>query len=114
MRQERGSGSIVTVGLGAALVAMLTLLLPLYTGLATRHAVAASADAAALAAADVASGLLTGFPCQRAEAVARRNATALDDCVIDGLVVTVSVSRSIFGVAARATSTAGPAGSVPD
>jgi secretion/DNA translocation related TadE-like protein len=105
---ERGSGSVLAVGLIGAVVALVALALPLYIGLATRRAVAGAADAAALAAADVASGLEPGYPCAAADRVASANRAILASCAIDGLVVTVSVSRVILTVDVTSTATAGP------
>jgi secretion/DNA translocation related TadE-like protein len=106
--RDRGSGSVLAVALIAAVVALTALALPLYMGLATRQAVAAAADAAALAAADVASGLQPGYPCTAAERAATANRTSLAACAVDGLIATVTVSRSILGTAVVATATAGP------
>jgi secretion/DNA translocation related TadE-like protein len=111
MRSERGAGSVLTVALVGGLAALTALSLPLYMGLATRQAVAAAADAAALAAADVASGLVSGYPCATAARVAAANGASLVSCAVDGLVATVSASRGILGVAVVATATAGPPGS---
>lgn len=111
---ERGSGSIVVVGMGIGLTALMALLVPLYIGLASRQAVAAAADAAALAGADVASGLLPGFPCDEAERVTAGNDATLVACDVDGLVVTVTASRWILGVPVTSSATAGPAGSGVD
>jgi secretion/DNA translocation related TadE-like protein len=83
-------------------------------GFATRQAAAGTADAAALAAADVASGLVSGFPCARAARVAAANRASLASCAVDGLIVTVVVSRSILGITVTATATAGPPGSDMD
>ena len=82
--------------------------------LAVRQAVAGAADAAALAAADVASGLVSGYPCATAALVAAANGAAVASCAVDGLVVTVSASRDILGLAVTATATAGPPGSGVD
>lgn len=106
--RERGSGSALTVALIGGVMAIALLAVPLYMGLATRQAVAGSADAAALAAADIAAGILPGYPCEAAETVASANDTALVACEVDGLVVTVEVSRAILGVPVSARATAGP------
>jgi len=107
---ERGSGSVLTVATAGGLVALSALSIPLYLGLVTRQAVAGAADAAALAGADVASGLVSGYPCKTAARVATANGASLASCAVDGLVVTVSVSRRILGIAVIARATAGPAG----
>ena len=114
VRGDRGSGTVVTLGLGLGIVATLLLVLPLYAALATRHSVAGAADAAALAAADTASGLVPGHPCDLAARVAASNGAFLEKCRVDGLVVTVTVGRAILGLALRESATAGPAGSGAD
>lgn len=76
--------------------------------LSVRQAVAGAADAAALAAADVASGLLPGFPCAQAERVAEANGATLEACHVDGLIATVSVGSSVLGIPVTAGATAGP------
>ena len=108
LRSDRGAGSVVTVGLIGGIVAVTALSIPLYIGLATRQALAGAADAAALAAADVAVGIGPGFPCEVAAGLAAATAAALADCEVDGLVVTVVVSRWILGIPVSARSTAGP------
>lgn len=114
MRGERGSGTVVTLGLGLGLVALLLVVLPVHAVLVARHAVAAAADAAALAAADAASGFVPGHPCAVAARVAEANGASVRGCDIDGLVATVSVGRTILGLALSEQATAGPAGSAPD
>jgi high-affinity K+ transport system ATPase subunit B len=82
--------------------------------LVTRSSVAGAADAAALAAADTAVGLVAGVPCEQAALVANANHVDLDSCRADGLVLTVSVSRSILGFRVGAITTAGPPGTPAD
>ncbi|WP_289249054.1 helicase [Galbitalea sp. SE-J8] len=94
----------------AASVALLALAVPLYTVLAGRSRIAATADASALAAADAASGAIAGEPCTAAKSVARGNGARLDACVVDGLVVTVRATASIGGLAVAVAATAGPPG----
>jgi len=110
MRGDGGSGSVLAIGIGLALVALLALVLPLYSALAVRQAVAGAADAAALAAADVASGLVPGYPCEMAGRVAAANSASVVSCEVDGLVVTVVTARQFGALTARAAATAGPAG----
>jgi secretion/DNA translocation related TadE-like protein len=108
LRSERGAGSILAVALVGAVAALTSLLLPLYLAFALRQSVAAAADASALAAADVAVGIAPGLPCVKAAEVARANGVTLASCTGDGVVVTVSVSRPVLGVAVTAWATAGP------
>lgn len=108
MRSETGAGSILAVAVVAGLIALTAILLPLYTALAVKQSTLGAADAAALAAADVAVGIVAGFPCATASRVAAANGAVLSACSLDGLVVTVSVSRSILGMQLTAVATAGP------
>ncbi|MFM9876428.1 MAG: Rv3654c family TadE-like protein, partial [Rhodoglobus sp.] len=84
---ERGSASVVTVGLIAGIAALAALTIPLYSALAIKQSVAAAADAAALAAADVAVGRVAGYPCEVATRVAAANGASVTACTVDGLVV---------------------------
>lgn len=108
MRDESGSGTVLTLALVGAIAAVASLSIPLYMGLALRQSVAAAADAAALAAADVAVGIAPGYPCEVAAEVAAANGASLSSCVADGLVITVSASRGIFGIPVTSAATAGP------
>lgn len=67
-----------------------------------------AADASALAAADVAVGIVPGFACEQAAAVASANGARLAQCETDGLIVTVVASRPFLGLTITATATAGP------
>ena len=111
---ERGSASIVTVGLIAGITALAALTVPLYSAFAIKQSVAAAADAAALAAADVAIGRAAGYPCEVATRVAAANGASVTACTVDGLVATVSVGRNVFGLPISATATAGPPPGEPD
>ena len=105
---DRGSASVVIVGLMAGIAAITSLTVPLYSALAVKQSVSAAADAAALAAADVAVGRAPGFPCKVATRVAAANGASVTACSVDGLVATVSVGRTLLGVPVSSTSTAGP------
>lgn len=105
---ERGSGSVLAVALVGAITAVASLSLPLYMGLAVRQSVAAAADASALAAADVAVGIVPGYPCDEARRVAAANGAVLGGCELDGLVATVSATRWILGIPVTSSATAGP------
>jgi len=107
---DRGSGSVLAIGLIAAIAVLTAVLVPLYSALATRSSVGAAADAAALAAADVAVGIAPGIPCDSARRVASAQGVALVSCAVDGLIVTVVASRRILGVDVSAAATAGPPG----
>jgi secretion/DNA translocation related TadE-like protein len=105
---DRGAGTILIVGLIAAVVALNALVIPLYWALSVRHALAGATDAAALAAADTASGLIAGYPCENASRLAVANDAYIKDCRVDGRIVTVTASRRILGILVTTSATAGP------
>jgi secretion/DNA translocation related TadE-like protein len=107
-RSEGGSGSVLGIALVGAIVGLTVAVGPLYAVLAARSTVAGAADAAALAAADARVGVVTGFPCDRAAEAATANGATLTACEVDGLIATVSVSRTILGFDLESTATAGP------
>jgi secretion/DNA translocation related TadE-like protein len=107
-RGERGSGTLLAIGIIGCTVAALAAGVPLMVGLGIRQSVASAADAAALAGADVAAGLSPGSPCSIAADVAASNNSVLTACRVDGLVVTVRAHRGFLGLALVATATAGP------
>jgi len=107
---EAGSGSVLGVAILAAVLALASVLFPLSSVLTARHRAAAAADAGALAAADVAVGILPGYPCEAAARVSRANGAVLGACEVDGYVVTVQLNVTVFGFAVKATATAGPPG----
>ncbi len=106
---EGGAGSILAISLIAAILACVTLVVPLCAALVVRVSVAGAADAAALAAADVAIGIVPGNPCAMAASVTTANRAELRECLADGVIVTVRVSAMIFGFPVSSTATAGPA-----
>ncbi len=106
---ERGAGSILAIALLAAILACLTLVIPFSSALIVRASVIGAADASALAAADVAVGIVPGIPCATAASVATANRAHLQECQVDGVIVTVRVSAAILGFPVTATATAGPA-----
>jgi secretion/DNA translocation related TadE-like protein len=98
----------LAVAIVACLVCLTAMLVPLYSVLATKQALAGAADAAALAAADVRVGLEPGQPCAVAARVVAANTGRLSSCAVDGLVVTVVVSASVGRFAVGVAATAGP------
>ena len=96
------------IALIGAIVGLTAAVVPLYAVLVARSTVAGAADAAALAAADARVGVATGFPCERADEVAAANGAKLTACEVDGLIATVSVSRTILGFDLESSATAGP------
>ena len=108
-RSERGSGSVLVVALLGALVTLTAVLLPVLALLPAHQSAQGAADAAALAAADVASGLVSGVPCATAARAAELNGARLVACSVDGLIATVSVSRTAGGFPIGSRARAGPA-----
>jgi secretion/DNA translocation related TadE-like protein len=106
--EERGSGSILAVGMVAALFASTAVVLPFALALPVKHRVKDAADAAALAAADVLVGRTPGAPCEIAGFVAEANRADVVRCELDGLVATVTTGATVLGLAVTATSSAGP------
>lgn len=109
---DKGSGTVLAVAVIGALLALICTLMPLLAGFAASQSVGGAADAAALAAADVASGLIPGVPCEAAQRAAALGGAHLDSCTLDGVVATVSVSRTVAGMRAQAQARAGPPGTV--
>lgn len=107
-KPDAGSGSVLGVGLIGAIVCLVAVVVPLYAVLAARSATAGAADAAALAAADARVGAVTGFPCERAAEVAAANGAVMTGCTVDGLIATVTVTRSVVGFTLEQTASAGP------
>lgn len=105
-RADRGSATVVSLGLVAVLLAVFAAVLLMDQAVTTRHRAGAAADLAALAAADHAlDGERTA--CALAARVASAQGAVLRTCSLTGEVsdVTASVGR------ARARSRAGPAAS---
>ncbi|WP_120006752.1 Rv3654c family TadE-like protein [Nesterenkonia muleiensis] len=127
-QDERGSGTVVAVGIIAVLIVLLALVALLGAAAAAKTQAARAADLAALAAADTARGMNTGDPCTVAEEVAARNNAVLQKCSVGGdypTEVTVTVSRDsdvvvishilpAMALAATGTSRAGPPEALPD
>ena len=108
-RSERGSGSVLAVALLGGLVTLTAVLLPVLALLPAHQSVQGAADAAALAAADIASGLMPGVPCDTAARAAALNGARLAACTVDGLIATVTVSRTVGGFPITSRARAGPA-----
>ena len=121
-RDDRGSGTVVAVGIIAGLMVLLSLVTLLGAAAVTKTQAARASDLAALAAADTARGLHAGDPCTVAEQVAARNSAVLQECSVGGeypTEVTVTVAREVdamvptdlipgLPLTATSTSRAGP------
>ena len=104
---DRGSGSILGVAILGAVLVVISLVFPFQVVLAAKQRVASAADASALAAADVAAGMIPGFPCPAASRVAGEHGAAVTHCQIEGTTVTVRTSTIILGFQIAAQATAG-------
>lgn len=110
--RDRGAGTLVVVGLVAAVLGIALLLAPIAGLAAARHRAAAGADAAALASAAIVGGFETGLgsdACAAAEEVAASHRAELGRCEVDGLIVTVRVDAATAFGSLSAWATAGPA-----
>jgi secretion/DNA translocation related TadE-like protein len=108
MRSDRGSGTVLAVGIVGCIVGLAVVVVPLYRGLGALRQIQGAADASALAGADVAAGIAPGSPCGVAVSVARANDANTVKCRADGLVVTVTAGGSFLGFSLVSTATAGP------
>lgn len=106
---DRGSATVLGVGVIAALCAVFGLVLALGQAVVVRHRAAGGADLAALAAADHwAEG--TAAACARADRVARAQGAWLVRCVISGEISDVTAASAAGLFAAEVRARAGPAG----
>ena len=105
---ERGSITVIAIGMIAGVIALTGCIAGITAALVVKQRVAGAADAAAVAAADVVSGAVAGYPCERAENVARLNEASLIDCGVDGPIASVLVSAQVLAFEVRARARAGP------
>ncbi|WP_285240377.1 Rv3654c family TadE-like protein [Pseudarthrobacter sp. MEB009] len=80
-RRERGSGTMLALGLAVVVMLATALVLLLAQSAVLASRAAAAADLAALAAADAHRGITAGDPCAAAAVVAARHAAALLSCL---------------------------------
>lgn len=78
---ERGSGTVMSLGIIAVLLILTVAVAGLIGALAANHRAFSAADLSALAAADAARGLRSGEPCDVAAQVASQNKAELVNCV---------------------------------
>ncbi|MGO4691466.1 Rv3654c family TadE-like protein [Glaciibacter sp. 2TAF33] len=105
---DRGSGSILGLAVIGVTMMLTALVVPACALLAVGQSVHNAADAAALAAADTASGAIGGVPCEMAAAAAALNGASVGECVVDGLIASVTVGRTVAGFDIVARARAGP------
>lgn len=101
-------GTVANVGLVAAVAGLCVALGAVAAASVHAQRVASAADGAALAAADAASGAVRGIPCERAAEVAATAGAEVSECVLEGLIATVTVSAPFGMLPAAATARAGP------
>lgn len=108
MNRDEGAGTVLAVGLVAAVIAVFLLAAAGALVLDGHRRVVAAADAAALAGADVALGVATGVPCERAASLSEEVGVRVDRCVQRGTLVRVHASTVVLGVPLGADAVAGP------
>lgn len=108
--RERGSASVLALGIVGVLIAVAASVLVVMGAFVQQRRAAVAVDAAALAAADVATGRVGGSPCVEAKRIAEAGGAALESCALDGVVASVTVSTGYFGLRSRAEARAGPPG----
>ena len=113
---ERGSGTVLTLGLVAVLLILFVFVTGLFGVMTAKQRASTAADLSALAAADAARGLREGEPCEVAAQVAEDNGASLTGCAApagyEGT-IDVRVTSTISGAFAflgdaEAVSRAGP------
>ncbi|WP_127476295.1 Rv3654c family TadE-like protein [Microbacterium sulfonylureivorans] len=102
------AGAAVVVGMVGGAAALTVALAAVGSAAVFGQRLAGAADAAALAAADTASGAVTGVPCERAAEVAAVAGVAIDECEVEGLIATVTVSARFGAFPVAASARAGP------
>ncbi|GAA1450260.1 secretion/DNA translocation related TadE-like protein [Nesterenkonia lacusekhoensis] len=98
---ERGSGTVLVLGMIAVLVLLLGLVHLLSASATAAAQAARAADLAALAGADAARGLTSEDPCSVAEEVATANGAQLSSCTVGGdfgTEITVETTRDLLEV----------------
>lgn len=108
LSDERGSGSVLAVGVGGAVIVTTLSTILALGALVAHQRVMNAADAAALAGADAASGAIAGEPCALAGRAAEANGAVVLACSSDGAVVSVTAGTSWAGIPLSARSRAGP------
>jgi DNA topoisomerase-1 len=109
MVRERGSASVLVLGVVLAMLAVVGTIAAAGRVQSDLVRTATAADAAALAGAAAVVGLVAGAPCPVAAAVAVSNGVELARCTVDGAAVTVRVTLRSGVFALGAASRAGPA-----
>ena len=108
MRSERGSGAAATLILVGGVISVTSLLLFFGAALITLDRAQSVTDQAALEAADAASGRIPGYPCNRAERLAKKNSFQIENCDVQGLIVRVTLQVTVVGISTHTRAKAGP------
>lgn len=98
IRDERGAGTVLGIGLALAMVLLMALVLGLVQAAVAAAKAATAADLSALAAADTYRGLSEGDPCKRAAEIALQNGAQLLECTVHpdmSVRVAVAVSTTL-------------------
>ena len=107
-RGDSGAGTVVSLGIVAAIVSV-TAVLTLGAGaILTLHTAQSVIDESALAAADSASGRSPGYPCDRAHEIAGARSMALGSCQISGHSARVTSTVIVLGISVTVKAQAGP------
>lgn len=107
-KNDRGSGSVLTLAVIALSLACLATTEIVALNLLTQARLNEVADSAALSADDALRGLITGFPCEIARTIAGENMAILDECRIVGFEAFVKVHVQSMGIVLNASARAGP------
>ena len=104
---DRGSGTILAIGLIFAILGIMALVLAVGYQSLEANRLQATADAAAIAGDDALRGLNTGFACQVAEVMVQSAGATLDRCRIVETDIYISVCQRYMGLTLEANSRAG-------
>jgi secretion/DNA translocation related TadE-like protein len=107
-RFDRGSGTILALALIFSSIASFGFAQVVALEVLTQARLDAAADSAALAADDALRGLMVGYPCEIAKAVALENMANLDECRIVGFEAFVNLQVKSMGIVLNASARAGP------
>ena len=113
MRNEHGSSAAATLILVGGVISVTSLLLFFGTAFLTLERAQSVTDQAALEAADAASGRIPGYPCNRAERLARKNNFSLEKCEVQGLIARVTLQVTVLGFVTQTRAKAGPKNELP-
>lgn len=108
VRSDEGAGSVVTLGIVAALMVVTSALALAAGAVFTLHAAQSVIDDSALAAADSASGHSSGYPCDRATELAAGKSVVLASCEISGHSARVTSTVILLGISVPIRAQAGP------